>query len=724
MQLSKSLKCGDKNIGKDGQNRLKEIVNIQSELARTACHVVRKLDRRGSAIWQGDEKAVREVSRCFRTCISFLRQACTMANLCEEPKYFSSVLCRTLIESDISSALVCCLNDLDVRKRIGPEGVLSVFDLFQALSTFGNKQVLSSLFSSGIRSALAANFKAMSDPGEIAGVYLRGYISLRSIPERWTMSKATRPGLNQPSLQLGRDDILHEIQMASTSFIANSLRNIAYGKIVADDTSKAVRAVALDFLGNSDNYFLACLSQVSRIPFDSDSEVRTLTMRSVREASTILALIAELCRRHNVDEFKRRFPGLFQSFVKAAYAIAGSMCSFLGASVSSRELFRALGDDDSGSQGTELGLGPLADVISLSLSNARHEAIRFSHFVSRWSAAITEKEHDLLGEYTGAWKPSPRKLSVDDPHSESVLEQKCKSSINNKFAYTLEEQVGRCLFHAADIIWKTHPTMSSFVMFSEAEVQRMEPAKLAPIGTVIGFRETDDSGAHLGIRYGEVNHIDIIRRVFTVTLLGSSLGRQPQTVSFNHLVGIEDISFRKPALHFAPAPENSAELERMGTTMSVGHLIAGLRWCKEYSSQFKDQHLSSDLAEILSVLLGTEVSLARREPHRLQNGRVDKKVVSILPIQLLDLYGVDEELCVDDSRNSCRPRDGRLRQLLPLETWDAIRDQIRPELDDAIADLRSRRDKKRGRSSEEEGWLVAYRRSPSNPRSPFRQVSI
>eukprot|EP00977_Amphora_coffeiformis_P011032 scaffold2633_cov156-Amphora_coffeaeformis.AAC.12 len=705
MKLQKTLE-GSASRGNTGR----AMMSKQTDLARIACQVLEKLDRK--ALWVGTEKNTQEVSECFKVCVVFLRYVCTCAKSSSEPKYFSSVLSNILVESKASPALVCSVSDPDIRGNIGSEGILSVFLLFQSITTLENKLGLSSLLESGIRPALTANILTPSDPIVIAGVRLRGYVSLRSSLPRWSPSQISRQASGQVSLQIGTEDDLHEIQIASTTFVANALRSVACSKIFGDYSSNEMRSVALDYLEKFGQHFLHCLHQVSGI--SSDSEAADLTIRSVREASSILSLVAELCRRHNVDEFKRRFPVLFKAFELKALEVARGMCSFLGAAGSCRELFRALDDSD----GTGLGLSPLADVLSLSLSNPRHEAIRYSHFVSRWSSAVTETEHEYQKEFPGKWKPSNRRASVDDPLSEVTLERKCKLSIMNKFAFILEEHAGNCLFFAVDIMRKTNPMSSSNVIFSEDELRRIDTSRMIGVGTIIAFRYFEENGHFRGIQHGEVKRVEVFTQAWEVAVFGQG---DTRSVTMDRLVGVQDRSLRQPLLKFSPAPEDSAQLEKLGSTMSVGHVIAALRWCHEFSFQVGRKNATCRLADSLSALLGTEVSLIRQEPNKCLKYLKDK-ADSILPIQLLDLYGAENEFGDDSIADpSNQRREGRLRQLLPEDSWHAIRGQIQPELTAAIEDVTKRLEKKRGRS-DGDGWLTTVRRR-SPTRSPFRQIS-
>jgi hypothetical protein len=310
---------------------------------------------------------------------------------------------------------------------------------------------------------------------------------------------------------------------------------------------------------------------------------------------------------------------------------------------------------------------------------------------------------------------------LDDPRSESALERKCKIAVTSDFAFSLEDEAGRCLFHALDVIWKTHPISSSFVMFDEDELRRLDPVKHATVGTVIGFYGQDEHGTS-SILYGEVESIDTLRRSWMVKLLDQTAATGVISVAMTSIAGIEDVTQRRPALKFSAAPDNSAELDELGSSLSTGHLMAALRWCHEFSFEVGHRASTARLAEVLTVLLGSEISLARETMHK---SHVNPEITKILSVQLLDLYGEDAELCVEldpDATHSFR-REGRLRHLLAVPTWDAIRGQIRIELQSAEDDIATRRAMKRSRSTEGDSWFGSYRRSPSK-RSPFRQISV
>jgi hypothetical protein len=689
------------------------IQDVQIELASTACKVLRRLEILPVV---KDEEALKTFSKCFCTCVAFLSHVCEIAKTSFERRSFFSRFFRVLLDSNVTASLVHSVSDQERRQRIGNEGVLSVFQFFQFVSTLESTQVLGTLLDAGIHKALIANFHSKQDPGVIAGVAMRGYVSLRRNPVQASRSIGT-----PSSLQIGLDDSSHEIQISGTRFIASALRSIAVSNLSMDSSSKGLGSVALDYLDICGPHFLHCLTQMSQVSFNSD--VASLTIRSVREATSILSLVAELCRRHLIDHFKRRLPELYKAFCEAAMSVSRSMCSLLGASGSSRELFRAMADDDvtQNGSGNTLGISPLSEFLSRGISNSRHEAIRFSHFVSRCSAAVTEKEHEEQANFVSIWEPKERRLSLDDPRSESALERKCKISVTSDFAFSLEDEAGRCLFHALDVIWKTHPISSSFVMFDDVQLPQFDPVNHAAVGTVIRFHDQDEHGTRSTL-HGEVESIDTLRRSWTVKLLDQTSATGVISVPMTSIIGIEDITQRRRALKFSAAPENSAELDELGSSLSTGHLMAALRWCHEFSFEVGHRSSTARLAEVLTVLLGSEISLAR---ETMQKSRINPEITSILSVQLLDLYGEDAELCIEldpDATDSLR-REGRLRHLLAVPTWDAIRDQIRIELQGAKDDIGTRRATKRSRSMEGDSWFGSYRRSPSK-RSPFRQISV
>ena len=688
------------------------------DLTCVACKVLTRFEGHEGLMWGKDKNDEAKALSCFLTCVAFLKFTCTFCESREDSNTMSAALSRVLTQSQVAIPLVYAASEKKMRRRIGTDGVLSILELFQLISVHLDKQVLLSLLGAGMRPALAANFTSRPQTMVIAGVSMRGYASLRNNALRFgpSPSSASRSSA-QDVLHIGQDDCSHELEVVSSLFVACALRSAARTRVLGDAAAKTIRSFSLDYLGNCGEHLLSCLQQISKIGFEA--EVKTVTIRSIREATSIFALIAELCRDHNIDEFKQRFEPLFKTFVGSAMEAARGLCLYLGSSAASRELFWALLIEDGQSSG-DFGLSPLMD-----LSNARHEAIRFSHFVSRCASSVTEGEHELQTSYPGRMKPPSRRVSNDDPHSESAFERKCKENITNGFALTLEEEVAKCLFHALDVVWKTHPVRASYVEFSTEELRRIDPMRFIQTGSMISFREVDQRGAQVCVRHGEVRRIDIAYCTWDVAIYDGYGGEQTKRVPMNQLVGIEDASLRRPILKFAAAAENSAEMERLGSDLSTSHLIGALRWCHEYSFQRDVQnqpHVTKRLTEILGGLLGAEVSLAREHPEKC--GKISPETIDTLAVQLLDLFGVQGDLDVDNDPDSPYTfrTEGRLRKILEDDVWEALRHQLNPELEKAAVDLNDRRENKRRRAAEGSGWLIhgsPYR----NPRSPFRQLS-
>ena len=97
----------------------------------------------------------------------------------------------------------------------------------------------------------------------------------------------------------------------------------------------------LSILSTNFETLIVCLKQITA------SKDFMLTINVLREASLILSIISELCNYGAVDSFKRVHEGLYDNFIRESKALVVRLSIFLGASASSREIFRAMADFES-----------------------------------------------------------------------------------------------------------------------------------------------------------------------------------------------------------------------------------------------------------------------------------------------------------------------------------------------------------------------------------------
>ena len=540
----------------------------------------------------------------------------------------------------------------------------------------------------------------------------------------------------------GEENTEHLVWRASMKFIAASLRSI--NATIRDHVTTRFFEIALDFLSVNKTSILACLEQCAAVSFDSNFPV--LTLNVLREASCILSIVNELCSTKAVDLFKRNYHDLFESLLGLARSLLPSLGSFLGASGSSRELFRAIDDlEEADSMALDYvsqlaALGPMYYVLAEGLSNGRHEAIRYSHFVSLCSTAVTPEDRNAQKLFPEKWRPDNRARSGSDPHSLSTLERKCREAVTSRLSFQMEYEAGQVLYFTLYTLWRTHPTASAFVWFSEDEAAHLDAMSLVRPGMSIAFRQESQSRSGLLVRYegsaagtphrteeeqvyyAKVMNSDTVHRRWEVSLRD---GEIPVTalVTAAQLAGIEDTARRRGTLGFGGAPVSSTELEAAVGTPGVGHLILTLRWCSQFIRENRDEPLHAGapslairLAELATAFLGTEVSIQRESSAA---NHADAAAMKTLALQILDLFGEESDF---EELAPLERRKGRLDSMISKDCWESVRFQLRKEIQMATAQLTV--DSHRGRSRLQNGGDILVRKGGTTTQSPFRGLGI
>jgi hypothetical protein len=718
--------------GFDDQDEL-EIINL--ELASTTVRVLRLLEEpiSKSGDWGKDDR--KTYTSCFSTCTSLLSSMCACASGRES---FLSQLHCVLVESSAVKSLIYQVANLNSSSFPSSDVVMSVLRFFQTLVCAGGTRFLSLLVKDGAFVVLNVCSSPLTTESTVGGVGLRGYLPLSNGVQYDAASRS--PTSN------GKYDPKHELFIATMLLLATSLRTASSSLLTGESTPRRIYFIASEYVSKHDKSILGCLRQVS----NSESNAR-LTVRVLREAASVLSVVSELCARNAVDLFKRSHPHLYRDLLDEVQAVARAICCYLGAAGASRELFKGLDAEVSAAANPTsfAGLSPVFDILANGVSNAKHEAIRFSLFASHSSSAVTNEEHKAQSDYPISWAPRARSASMENnPRSESSLEQSSRSSVTCAFAFLLEKEASSCLFHAVNIIWKTHPSASSFVTYSPEESARLDGLSMVKTGMVIAFRSINESRLLMShhdfdsnkqhsagyadpLAFGEVLSIDTVNRCWQVRFVGSN---ELCYVGERQLAGVEDITKRHSILAYAPAPETSTELEAAqqpgALGLSVGHLILGLRWCHESHMEFGVQPSTSRLAEVLSALLGVEISLHNEsKSHRV---RRQPEASNMLGAQFLDLYGEEPELGLnqfgidDDAPSFALRREGRLKMILAKGAWDAIRQQLHDEMRQASMEIEAKRTASRSRTMDagDYGWFAGNIRRTSNNSSLFRGSSI
>ena len=438
------------------------------------------------------------------------------------------------------------------------------------------------------------------------------------------------------------------------------------------------------------------------------SRTKGYTVQLLRETAAILALVTELCSHSEIDLFRQKYARLYEDISADTRSVVLSTCSFLGASGISRELFQAMTDlekDNGGSlsgmggTGARLGFSPVIDVfLSSGRNNTRHEAIQFSHFVSGCSSAVSVTELKQKSEFAAAWMPV--KSSGSSPVgnllqpvelTESSLEQNSRYAMTNKFEFTLEMEAAKCLFHAANTLWVTHPATRSFVSFTPEELARIRyDISWIKVHDIIAYRE--DNSIHRTLFFGEVEHVDTINLSCHVRPLDDKENFLTVMVPLHRLAGVEDRTKRQGTITFSHAPETSSDLHKSRVELSLGHLILAMRWCHEYAFEEEQQGLPPSPwvrmnAQMLAKILAKEISLTREGQRARPVASEDN--FRMLRTQLLDLFGENDEYAtfLEGFNNNTVREKGRLGDLIPQPLWGLVRSQLEDELKAAVHDI-------------------------------------
>ena len=593
--------------------------------------------------------------------------------------------------------------------------VMSVLTLLEAIANVGNPQMLSLLETSGFVQLVVNNPLFTTSICPVAASSAnprRGYVP--SGDHGNTMQEEGSGSVSAIASYSGRDDPIHDVWLTSMMVLKATLRSstLLQTPQLAERLKDHFFKVSTQFLGSHREKILGCLEECSTA--SNGSKTSFFTLNLLREASSLLSLVSELCSRETRDKFCAENRSLFDELVSWSKFVVVSISKFLGASGTSRELFLALSEYDTADAlgGTEYHATRKLrhPAFAGGVPNAKHEATRYSHFASGFCACVTRNDFEAASTV-----PSHLKHLSQDKAHDSVLERNCRRSVTSVFVLRLERAAADVLSQAVSVIWSTHPAASCFVMLSEREASMIDTMPNVNSGMIIAFRPARKrrfsvpSGREVGdsIMFGKVLSSNTINRSWDVQVIDEQ--ENQVTVPAWQLAGMEDMSKRKCVGGYRPAADSATDLESMEGTLTLGHLILALRWChqnltttpRDGKGTVLDAFVQR-LAEQVSALLGSEVSLHEVVGSRKHMSKADE---TKLDAQILELFG-------DDSAQS-----GRLTNLLSDSAWRAIRPQIKREIERARAEIEENERKRREGRSPHASDGMWYRRAHN---SPFR----
>jgi hypothetical protein len=377
--------------GSDGQN----LANLVG-LASNACAVLKIV----SSASFGNPVFV----RCYSSCVSFLTYVVEL--VASKAKIKSSIAKLLQILKDHNVVQIVIKN---AKKTAKPDLNSPPNQLFLSIS------LLNGLVKCGTQSALL--LLNSCDASQILWIEGSGDIMQQEI-----CSSETKHGDGFSSLE----QHLH----VKLSFLTEWLESINS----AIESSGGLGELAYSLAGHALNFVRTYRFQL----LQSLTNVcgKRITWEVLNDACAFLNILVELCRNNALAKLTQQSPEMSAGIHDALLSVVSTLGVFLGASSAARDIFRRT--DHVGEQDVD-GVYHLSSFGShLSnqsfpkggLQNIRHEAVRYSHFVSRISARVFPKSFskDFSGETT------------PDSNSMTALENACRSIVCQDFE-ALESKV-------------------------------------------------------------------------------------------------------------------------------------------------------------------------------------------------------------------------------------------------------------------------------------------
>ena len=709
---------------------------IHLDIVSTTCEVIRVVDRLATT-----EISSSRVSKTYRDCLSscvyiltnlMAKIHCDAGSKMQESRYaYCTLLINALRDFSTVSSLVRQVCGLEVQDGEDYRSIATIVNFFGSIAACGDPNAVTLLVDNDLTALLSRCSVYFRESAKNASC---GYVQI------------PRSEMGLSSATVGTDDPVHGLWNGCMRLLSSALR--AYSNVPVQQQAIESRLVscAIDMLRSNKEYIQSCLNQCTATC--PSSGTFTFTSNALQEAASTFSVASALCSRKYRETFQKQCPILFENLMKYAKSLMVNISCFVGASAASRELFRAVEEfertDSIAAEEQDYGnMSPALRLVSSSgVRNANHDAIRFSHFVSRASSAVTEKETRARSEFSEPWKQSRNSVETD-PHSLSSLERNCRSSVSSAFAFDLEQSASECLFFTVQFLWRNHPSSYAFQSIPEDMIGKVDAMPLVRPGMVISFQKERQSrrswrpeGSNELVlsgsrpssqRFGEVLYADTVNRCWYVRPTGESGKSQTESVvvSADEITGLEEISKRSCVLSYVPAPESSSDLESSIGPASVGHLILTLRWCQQFRLEqrsgaapaYSGSSLVERLADLASAFLGTELSLHRQIGSQLKEQ--NKEAAKVIAAQVMDLYSAPSDQFDESGVGMV---EWKMTAISP-SMYEAARRQVQPELEEATAAIAAKEKESNSRRNRniDTPW-ISVRRDSAATQSPFRGV--
>jgi hypothetical protein len=493
----------------------------------------------------------------------------------------------------------------------------------------------------------------------------------------------------QASLLVGSNDPVFDIWLAAMRLLATATRTCSRRAYFAkaEKRFEAFPDMSLEFLRFYREPLLSCLNSCGA----------KLTKNALKEATSLLALVSELCKRNIRYCVGNSNKWDFDEYLVCAKLVVSTLSKFLGATGNSQELFMAIHDHET-SDGdgfdhkvTSSCAFARERLISDGFATVKHEAIKFSHYASGRIGRITKADFEsstMVPNYL-------KQFSVDHSY-ENDLERNCRLAVTSNFSLQLVRDASACLYQALNLIWRSHSTSSSFYIISDNQLAGLDLIRLVEPGLVVGYRPNvgesllDETITFESLRFGNVLEVDTFEQTWKVDVLrlegsGAAVHGRTEKIGPSQLVGVEDMSARIPAANLMTAPDSMAAFELMPRYLNTANFILILRWCHQQlvfgqgqtgDSGFVLTRSEQQIADLTAVMLGADLVL-----HSL-NGNFkgkSKEEMSQLHTQIFELFA-DQEF-ISDVENfpvDLVFKEGRMKEIISSEIWTNLQQQVGP----------------------------------------------
>lgn len=444
-----------------------------------------------------------------------------------------------------------------------------------------------------------------------------------------------------------------------------------------------------------------------------------ISLYDLSEAKYLAMIFCEINENDILGKLYQVANSILEEFSVTIKSLAAFLCVFLGCSGASRELFRVL-------EGTDRGVDFMTDispVYSLLMGgNSRHEAIRFSYFISSYISTKSDDERNMNKRHLGPWS---RRASEDalDPQTVGSLERQSRLSVTSEYQFKVEAEARACLFGCIRTLWLARPTSRAFVQRFEENEDSTRITSFYKEGMRVSFLseglplQGSSSNTSSVVEYGQILGVDTYGKRLKIRKFEQET--TVVVVPFDMVTGMEDPETRRNTLALFPGPDSTSDVERLfDSTLSTGHLIFLLRWCHQYLQEMQETSGPRHAEEKISVkILACQVVALLVHELNLLSDREGASVLdkANLTLHLLDLFGGPEEfgkLFGADSKH------GRMKLLLSDAEWTVSRDQISTLLAKAKNDLERKPGLLRQYDTESSGNFAVG----AGPASPFRAI--